>query len=189
MGASQLLQHGLGHSTGTRCCRAQLGGEATDFALTGSVASKPARGRPTRPQGELICREFVTPARYLRGCISPHAAQVPRRGKPCRRLWTAHVELQARVLTSHQRHGVSRGGTASEASWSMDEKPRKYWQGHLFPAVLNSCSELLMTREIFSGKETLTWPPVLERFLAHYNLCALRSANRLKICCCYLMGL
>lgn len=50
---------------------------------------------------------------------------------------------------------------------SMDEKHMKYWQGHLFPGGLDIFNEFLKTRKIISGKEALTWPRFLERFLAH----------------------
>lgn len=132
------------------------------------------RGRSGSLREKLICHELVTPARCLHGCISPHVAQVTRGRKPCSHPWTASVELHTRVLASHQSHRVSGVDEQMKPLWSMDEKHMKYRHEHLFPAVLDSFSGLLMTRKIISGKEALTWPPFLERFLAHYNLCALR---------------
>lgn len=93
---------------------------------------------------------------------------------------TGHPWKEALRSPVESRHGAANPTRATqgvgvdgqmEHLGSMDEKHMKYWQGHLFPHGLDIFSGFLMTRKIFSGKEALTWPPFLERFLAH--LCAL----------------
>lgn len=93
----------------------QAGGDARDFALPGSVASNPARGRPNSLGEELICHGFVTAARYLCGCIFSCVTQVTHMEKLCSHLWTANVELQAHMLISHWNHRESQGRWANEA--------------------------------------------------------------------------
>lgn len=100
----------LGHSTGTCCCQARLHGEAMDLALTGSVVSKPARGRPSSLWEELICPNLCHQPGTHMAAFLPTFHRSPTEEEPCSHQWTASVELQTRVLTSHR---------VSQGEWSL----------------------------------------------------------------------
>lgn len=73
------------------------------------VTSNPARGTPSI-LWELICHGFVTPAGYLRGCISPSWHRSPMEGSPA-----VTCGEQTRSCKPHQSHTGSWGGWANGA--------------------------------------------------------------------------
>lgn len=171
VGISQLLQYGLGQSTGTWRCQDRLG--ETPGAFLSLEVLPPILGGEDPAVCEnwlvIICYSSQVPVLLhflLRGTGPTRGNSAVTCGQ-----WMWSCRLMCWLPTGIT--GRARADGQMEPLWAMDEKYTKYWQGHLFPAVLNSFSKLLRTGKIISGKEALTWPPFLQRFLAHYSLSAL----------------
>lgn len=170
VGITQLLQPGQGHSTGTWCCQGRLG-RCQELSLQCCLQCCEGETQQSvrRTDLSLICHSSQVPVwLHLLLCGTGHtggdsAATCGQQVWSCRLTCCFPTGITGRGRADGQLEPLS----------AMDEKHTKYWQGHLFAAVLNSFSKLLRTAKIISGKEALTWPPFLQMFLAHYSLCAL----------------